>query len=133
MKSSSSTEFTTRDGRRFAFPVGLAFAVLASVAYWRGRQIPAGALGVVAALLILSGLAVPGRLGPLHRVWMRMARVISMVTTPVFMGIVYFLVITPAGLVAKLFGARLVGPAQSAGTFWRSRDEGQTSDLRRQF
>lgn len=53
---------------------------------------------VVAALLVLQ------RLGPVERVWVALAHAISKVTTPILMGIVYFLVVTPIGLVMRLLG-----------------------------
>ena len=41
---------------------------------------------------------------------MALALAISKITTPVFMGIMFFLVITPAGLLARLVGHRPLVP-----------------------
>jgi hypothetical protein len=114
--------------------VGAAFLVLAALLYfWRGQEIAGGVAGALGALLALAGLAVPGRLGPVHRAWMGLARVISKVTTPVFMGVVFFLVITPVGWVMRLFGKRPLAHKERDGSLWAARGAGGRSDLERQF
>lgn len=133
MISSNSTEFTARDGRRFAFPVGTAFLLLSAVLLWREKalafQITAGLAGVLWVL----GALIPSRLGPIYRGWMSMALAISKVTTPIFMGAVYFLVLTPTGLIMRLVGRRPMAHPLKDGSFWHSNADRPTSDLRRQF
>jgi hypothetical protein len=125
---------TPAEGRKFAFTVGAAFLVIAAIFWWRDREwlmIAAGSLG---AALGLAGLLVPGRLGPVHRAWMRLALLISKVTTPVFMGITYFLVIAPSGLLMRALGKNPIVHQETGGSFWLSRPEGRKrSDLTRQF
>jgi len=124
---------TPRELRNFALTVGVAFLVLAAVLYWRGRlaAVLPGALG---AALLAVGIVAPRRLGPAHRAWMALALAISRVTTPLFMGIVYFGVLTPLGVVMRLAGRRLLGRTRDATTFWVDRPVGsRRSDLRRQF
>ena len=89
---------TRSEGRRFAFPVGLAFLAVASITLWRGHQSASLVLGGLAVALLLAGALIPTRLGPVYRGWMGLALVISKVTTPIFLGVVYFLVITPSEL-----------------------------------
>ena len=52
-------------------------------------------LGALGGALALAGLVVPRDLGPVERAWMGLAHPISKVTTPIFMGVMYFLVLTP--------------------------------------
>ena len=133
MKNSRSTEFTPSDGRRFAFPVGIAFLLLSAVFWWRDRalffQITAG----LGTLLIVAGALVPGKLGPVYRAWMLMALAISKVTTPIFMGSVYFAVMTPTGLLMRVFGRRPIRHAASNDSFWQSTVGRPRGGLRRQF
>jgi hypothetical protein len=132
VKSSSSTEFTASDGRRFAFPVGTAFLLLAGILWWRGHMTFVWVAAGLATALFLAGVALPRRLGPVYRAWMRMALAISKVTTPVFMAVVYFLVLTPFGLAMRLLGKKPIVHRVENGSFWRS--AGTTpKDLRRQF
>ncbi len=48
-------------------------------------------------------LVAPLTLRPFYRLWMWLGIVLSKITTPVILGVVYFLVITPTGLIARLF------------------------------
>ncbi len=59
---------------------------------------------VLFAILALGGLLLPESLRPVHYWWMRLALLISRVTTPLVLGVVFFFVFMPFGLVAKIFG-----------------------------
>ena len=88
---------------------------------------------VVGGLLVLAGLLVPGRLGPVYRAWMAGATAMSKVTTPIFMGVVYFLVLTPIGLVKQISTGRALRRV-GAPSYWVHRPEGaRRGDLERQF
>lgn len=76
-------------------------------------------------LLVAAGLLMPGRMGPIHRAWMGFALAISKVTTPIFMGIVFFLVIMPVGLVMRLLGRNPIRHRPVNGSFWASHGEGR--------
>ncbi|MGH7720486.1 MAG: SxtJ family membrane protein [Gemmatimonadaceae bacterium] len=125
---------TAAEGRRFAFTVGAAFLVLGGVVWWRGHQRVATVLAALGGILLLAGLVLPGHLGPVYRAWMGLALLISKVTTPIFMGIVYFVVITPIALLRRTLGANPLVHAEAAGSVWKTRETGQRrSDLNRQF
>jgi hypothetical protein len=122
-------------GRRFGVQVGAAFLVLASIASWRGHPQTAVVLGALGSALVVGGLLAPDRMDPIYRAWMRLAAAISKVTTPVVMGALYFLVVTPMGLLLRVFGHRPLAPARGANSAWVSRDATQDgrSDLKHQF
>jgi uncharacterized membrane protein len=134
VNASSSTEFTASDGRRFAFPVGTAFLVLAAILWWREHETAMWVMVALGGSLYLAGLIAPRHLAGIHRAWMAMALAISKVTTPIFMGIVYFLVLTPVGLLMRSLGKNPIRHAeQPDGGFWRRIPEGRRGDMRRQF
>jgi hypothetical protein len=51
------------------------------------------------------GLVAPLALKPVYRLWMRFGLLASRVTTPLILGIVFFLVIFPVGFVRRLKGS----------------------------
>ena len=59
---------------------------------------------VTGGTLALWGLLHPPSLGPVYRNWMKFGLLLSRFTTPVIMGIVFFLVVAPMGLVMRMFG-----------------------------
>ncbi len=134
MTNSSSTDFTADDGRRFGTQVGLAFLVLGAILLWRGHSTPAAAAGGVSVGLVLAALVRPAALGPVYRKWMALALVISRVTNPIFLGIVYYCVLTPTGLVMRAIGHKpIVHEPDADDSYWIHREHTRTRDMRRQF
>jgi len=64
---------------------------------------------------------------------MGLADAINKVTSPLLMGIVFFVVITPIGLLMRLFGRRPLVHREREGSFWAARASGGRSDIERQF
>lgn len=105
------------------------------ISWWRGHEPAAGIFTGIGLFLLLLGALVPTRLGLLQRAWMSLAHAISKVTTPLFMGAVYFLVLTPTGLVMRLLGRRPLEHKPAADSYWipRGRQGTGISDMNRQF
>ena len=133
METRVPARLSTAKGRRFGITVGVAFLVLSLLLWWRGYDTARAVTGVAAAIFLAGGLLLPAYMGPVYRIWMRFGLALSKVTTPIFMGIIFFVVITPFGLVARAVGHRPLRPRNSA-SLWRPRAEGdRKSDLERQF
>jgi hypothetical protein len=128
-----STSLSVGEGRKFGFTVGLAFLGLGGLAWWRGRGSVAEVFWVVAGLLLLAALLVPARLRPVERAWMRLARLMSRITTPILIGVVYFVVITPIGILMRGLGRNPLTSRRDRDTLWVDRGEARRSDMRRQF
>jgi hypothetical protein len=125
---------TAAQGRRFGLTVGGAFLVLAGIAWWRAHIGTATTLGALGGVLAIAGLVVPTYLGPVERGWMALAHAISKVTTPIIMGVLYLLVITPIGWLRRALGGNPLEHTQVAEGFWHPRPENRRGgDLRRQF
>jgi hypothetical protein len=99
--------------------VGLVFALLGSWWLYRGtwkKEVAVGFL-VIGSVLTILGLLFPRALVYPNRAWMRLAYLISLVTTPIILGFVYFLVLMPTGVIMKLSGIdplrRRASPAPS--------------------
>jgi hypothetical protein len=126
LAAGTPARLSSAEGRKFGLLVGGAFLVLGLVLRWRGHVTAAAVAGGLGAALVLGGLVLPTRLGLVHRGWMGLAHLISRVTNPVFMGVVFFLVFTPAGLLARLFGHRPLSRSPAAASYWHSRAAGET-------
>ncbi len=69
-------------------------------ATWRAAWI----LGIVGTSLVALGLLTPRVLRPVQYPWMALAIVLGYLMTNVLLTIVFFLVVTPTGLLMRLFG-----------------------------
>jgi len=56
---------------------------------------------ILAAILVTLGFVAPMALRPVYKLWMRFGLTLSKITTPILMGLVFFLVVTPTGLIRK--------------------------------
>ena len=125
----------TTSNRKFGLTVGTAFLVLAGIVWWRDHLWLRNIFGGVGGFLIVAGLIVPAILGPVQRGWMRMALAISKVTTPIFMGIAYYLSVVPIAFAMKLLGKNPIAAVEKDSSFGydRAADGNLTSDMTRQF
>ena len=91
--------------REFAFILGGAVAVIFGLLlpwlFERSYPLwPWVFLGVFA----VWGLLAPNTLRPVYRIWMRFGLLLNKVTTPLVLGVVFFLLILPVGLVRRALG-----------------------------
>ena len=89
--------------RSFGVLVGIVATVLASVLLWKGLAMGWVVLAVGAALIIM-GLIAARFLRPLYLPWMTLALLLGFVMTRVVLTAVFFLMITPIGLIMRLTG-----------------------------
>ena len=110
-----------------AFGVVAAIAS-AAVAWWLRRRGLADtrALAIVAAgvSIALLGVVAPRILRPFAWLWRQLGHLLGLVTTPVVLTAIYFVVVVPVGLLLRLTGRDLLGLRRdpSASTHWHERD-----------
>ena len=126
---------TAAAGRRFGLTVGGAFLVIAALVWWRNHPNTSIGFGVLGSVLVLAGLAIPTHLGPVERAWMKLAHLISKVTTPIVMGVMYLVVITPIAYARRSLGGNPLAHAEADRSFWKARPAGsrRSASMRRQF
>jgi hypothetical protein len=122
MAAGVPARLTAAEGRKFGLTVGIAFGVFGAILMWRGKETLSTVLLSLGGVLVLAGLVVPTMLGPVERAWMGLAHLISKVTTPIFMGIVYFLVMTTMGFLRRRMGSPLVPQTVRSDSRWETRD-----------
>ena len=124
---------TRAELRKFGVTVGIAFGVIAAITIWRGHQTAFSVLASIAGVLVVGGLLAPAALRPVEKAWMGLALVLSKITTPIFLGIVYFVVLAPVGLLRRTIGRHPLRHEPREGSYWHDRRDAPASDLERQF
>jgi Saxitoxin biosynthesis operon protein SxtJ len=110
-----------RTERDFGLIVGGVFALLGGWWIYRGKFTTASHIALpLGALLILFGLLWPRALALPNRAWMLLAEGLSYITTRIILGLVFFLIITPIGVLKRLSGWDPLGRrgARSA-SYWK--------------
>ena len=108
--------------RSFGLLFAVVFALIGLLPLMFGGDARPWAL-VLAALFLLAALAFPAVLTPLNRWWMRFGLLLHRIVSPFVLGIMFFGVITPIGLVMRLFGKDPLRLQldKSAGSYWIER------------
>ena len=134
METGIPARLSPAQGRKFGLLVGGVFLLIGGLSRWRGHDTAPFVLWSLGGALVLGGAFIPSLLGPVYRGWMGLAHILSKVTTPIFMGVVYFVVLAPVGLFRRMFGRNSLVRARGA-TFWITRPPGpaRRGDLNRQF
>jgi len=92
--------------RQFGLSTGAIVACLFGLIlpWLLGRPVPVWPW-VLFAVLGLAALAAPGILRPVYRGWMKFGAVLGAVNTRVILGVFFFLILFPVGLMRRLFGS----------------------------
>ena len=105
--------------RSFGLGVGGVCSGVGALLWWSGSQTSGLVLLVTGALLVGFGLVAPMALRVPNRVWWRVAQAIGWVNTRILLTVFFAVVLTPVGVVMRLFGRN---PLRGAGvrTNWTS-------------
>ena len=94
--------------RSFGFVFAGVFTIITLVKLWRGWT-DWGYLWLGLAVVFgVAALAAPSILAPLNRIWLKIGLALHKVMTPLIMGLLFFLVVTPIGLFMRATGKDLL-------------------------
>jgi hypothetical protein len=132
----SHQEIETTSDRSFGLVFAAVFAHLSAYWAWRHKEWWPYTLALSAVFLVLA-LTRPALLAPLNKLWTKLGLLLGAIVAPVVMGVVYFAVVTPLGLLARLLGKDFLNLRRdpAAGSYWIVRQDQDTSPerLRDQF
>jgi hypothetical protein len=86
------------------------FVVFLLIALWPllwGKPVRMAALGIAIAFLAVA-LAYPVLLAPLNKLWLKFGALLHSITSPVILGVMFYLVIMPMGLFMRMLGKDLL-------------------------
>lgn len=95
---------TTKHLRQFGLIVGGVFTVIGLWPVVFRSESPRLWALVLGGLLIALGALVPRSLKQVHYGWMKIGHVLGAINTKIILGIIYYLLITPMGIVMRLMG-----------------------------
>lgn len=109
--------------RKFGLSVGAALAILGGIFFWLEKPFYPYLLYPGTALIALGWL-LPGILKPLQRVWMAFAVIMGWVMSRVILILLYYLVLTPVALIARVVGKRFLELKwdRSQNSYWNYRE-----------
>jgi len=124
------------DLRKFGIMMGIILSLLGGLFLWREKGYYLYFF-IIAASFVIPGLAVPIVLKPVHKVWMTISIILGCMMTRVILSILFYLVVTPTGWLARLFGERFLDETidPTAHSYWirKKKSRVSKSDYEKQF
>lgn len=105
--------------RRFGLVLTIACATIYAVGFWHKAE-RRGWL-FAAAILLMITIAMPRILAPLQRLWMKLGPLLHVVVSPIFLGLFFFLGVTPIGLLMQVVGKDPLRLRSDKETYWIER------------
>ena len=112
------------------------FVIFLIVALWplkSGEDIRLWSL-VISIIFFILGVINSKLLMPLNKLWFKFGILLGSIVSPIIMGIVYFAVVTPTGVLMRLLGKDLLrmSKVKNTSTYWIKRDK-QKNTMKKQF
>ncbi len=89
--------------RSFGFVLAAVFGLVALVPWALGGALRWWSISLAGALLALA-LGAPARLAPINRLWLKLGLLLHRALSPLALGIMFFLVVAPTGLLMRALG-----------------------------
>jgi hypothetical protein len=89
---------------------------------------------ILSLVFLVLGVLNSKFLTPLNKLWIRFGILLGSIVSPIVMGAVFFIVVTPTGIIMRLLGKDLlrINKNKTISTYWINRDKQKTT-MKKQF
>ena len=125
-------EFSSSSNRSFGIVFFAFFLIVGLLPIYNYSTIRTWAI-VVALIFLILGILNSKYLTPLNKIWIKFGLLLGKIVSPIVMGIIFFIVITPIGFIMKLFGQDLLNKKYSQNSsYWINRKD-KFGSMKKQF
>tara|TARA_Y100001970_G_scaffold47952_1_gene60727 strand:- start:1130 stop:1522 length:393 start_codon:yes stop_codon:yes gene_type:complete len=126
-------EIKISSNRSFGIVFFVLFAVIALWPLLNYGNIRVWSL-ILSLLFLILGILNSKILTPLNKLWIRFGILLGKIVSPIVMGIIYFGVVTPIGIIMRLFGKDILNLKinKNKSTYWLAKDKIK-SKMKNQF
>ncbi len=120
--------------QKFGLIVGSACLLITVWRYFAHHQLIIW-LPAIGMLLLLCAVIIPQILNPLRLLWDRTGHILGIINTTAILFLLYFLIITPLGLIIRLLGKKNLDLKFNSGipTYWKPVKRAEQSSMKQQF
>ena len=88
---------------------------------------------IVSVIFLLLGIANSNILTPLNKLWFKFGLLLGKIISPIVMGVIFFLVVTPTGLIMRILGKDLLNlKKNNFKTYWVAKNN-ENNNMKNQF
>tara|TARA_B100000945_G_C20360084_1_gene586698 strand:- start:126 stop:539 length:414 start_codon:yes stop_codon:yes gene_type:complete len=96
-----------KDLIKFGITIGILLLIIAGMLSWKEKD-SFQILLIIGAILCLFSVVIPIILKPIYWIWMIFATILGWVMTRLILTILFYIIITPIGLILRLFGKQFL-------------------------
>lgn len=124
------------DWKKFGITMGIILTFIGLFLLWK-RNNNYDYILYLAVAFFIAGLFLPNILRPVYKTWMTLSVIMGFIMTKVIMVIIFYMIVTPIGLIAFLTGKKFLDMKidKSAKSYWIVKEKTQKvkADYERQF
>ena len=118
--------------RNFGIVFFIVFLIISFYPLIFDREITKWSL-VISIIFLILGLLNSKILSPFNRLWFKFGIFLGRIISPIIMGIIFFLVVTPTGLLMKLLGKDVLNLKYNINKSYWIEKNGPKSKMKNQF
>ena len=114
--------------RDFGILIGFILLIIAGILFYKERE--SYELIILLGIAFIGfGLGMPIILKPFYSIWMYFAVVLGWFMTRLILGLLFYIVVSPIGLISRLFGKRFLDLKNSSinSSYWNYKDSSRIS------
>ena len=125
-------EVKISSNRSFGIVFFVVFLLIALYPLTYGGEIRIWSL-IISILFLILGLLNSKILAPLNKIWFKFGILLGKIVSPLIMGIIFFLVVTPIGFIMRLLKKDLLNLKYNQNKSYWIEKEGPKSKMKNQF
>ena len=118
--------------RNFGIVFAIVFLIISLWPLFSQNEVRSWSL-IVSIIFLTLGLTNSKLLSPLNKIWFKFGIFLGNFIAPIVMGIIYFFVVTPTGLIMKMLGKDLLNLKKSNKDSYWIKKNNSNSSLKNQF
>ena len=125
-------EIKISSNRSFGIVFFIVFLLVAVYPFFKSGDIRLWSL-IVSLIFLILGLINSNILTPLNKIWFKFGIFLGRIISPVIMGIIFFLVVTPIGFIMRLMGKDVLSLKFNNNKSYWIEKTGPKSKMKNQF
>ena len=119
--------------RSFGLVFAAVFTIIGFYPLWYNENIRLWAC-IIAFIFLFFGIFFPKILIVPNKLWFKLGLLLGAIVAPIVMGMIFFLTVTPIGIIMRLFGKDIINQKikKNAKSYWIKRNK-SVSSMKNQF
>ena len=118
--------------RNFGIVFVIVFLIISFWPLLKGEDIRYWSL-IIALIFLVLGLINSKILTPLNKLWFKFGLLLGRIVSPLIMGVIFFLVVTPIGFIMRILGKYLLNLKFNKDKAYWIKKDGPKSKMKNQF